>query len=285
MTRNRALAALVLVPLLAVALASCGDDDERLSKPEFTKELNALCKERDKKTEPLLDEQNFFNMKIGQKVWPKAKTVIDDYIDGVSDLEPPEDAEELIDSYLDDADAVAANVDDVIDAANDEDQKVYSQQLNSLFNKFGSIDKEIGAYGAGDCFDEDEQFPESEEPAAGAAVVEIGATEYAFEIPSGIKAGKTAFKLVNKGEELHLLGYGRLKEGATFEQLKQAISSGEEDPGLLEEEGLTGIASPDGSITANTELSAGTYVAYCFLPAPDGEEHLKKGMLASFAVS
>ena len=285
MSSIRRISAFLLVPLLALVLTSCGDDEPRLTKAAFTTKVSALCKERDKKTE-FLDEENIFNMKTGQTVWPKAKTVIVDYIDDVSDLNPPKDFDAKFDDYLDAADAVSENVDDVIDAAEDEEQKAYSQQIGALFEKFGVIDKPLGDYGVKDCYDADEAFPTSQKPAAGATTVEIGAKEYAFDIPTGIKAGKTAFKLVNNGNELHIFGFGRLKEGVTFEQVKAAFENeNEEDPGLTEDDNISGIAVPDGSTTANAELKAGTYVAYCFIPAPDGTPHLAKGMLAEFEVS
>jgi hypothetical protein len=283
--RTRSAIAIAIVALLGSALlSSCGDDEERLSKADFTKQLSALCKTRDKKLE-FLDEGNFFDMKEGEKAWTKAKTEIGEYVDKVNDLTPPEDADAMMDAYKAEADEVLSGLDDAIDSAKDRDQKGYSQAVGSLFETFSTIDQEVDEYGAKDCFDEEDQFPQSEKPDSDATVVDIGAKEYAFDIPSDIKAGKSAIKLSNKGNELHVFGFGRLKEGATFQQVKDAIERGEEDPGLLEDEGSTGLALPDGSTTTNTDLEAGTYVAYCFIPAPDGAPHLAKGMLVQFEVS
>jgi len=283
MRHTRVMAALVLVPLMSVALASCGDDDERLSKPEFTKKMNALCKERDKKTEAL-DEVNFFNLDDGSKAFQEAKPDFEAFLDDVSELDPPKDAEETLDRYLEVGRNAVDDLGNMIAAGEAGEQKRYNQLLFSIFSSTDEVDEALDAYGTSDCYDEDEALPPNEEPAAGANLVEVTGTEYAFEIPK-VRPGKTAFKLVNKGVELHIFGFGRLKEGATFEELRDAIQGGEEDPGLLEDERISGLAPPDGSAVANADLIPGTYVAYCFIPAPDGAPHLAKGMLAQFEVA
>ena len=282
---TRHVVALTVVALLGSAmLSSCGDDDEeRLTKSQFTTKLSALCKNRDKRSK-FIDEDNFFDMKQGEKTWAKGKTVFQDYVDKVNDLNPPEDADAMMDGYKADADALLANVDDVIDTAKDRDEKAYSQALGALFTKISTVDQKIDEYGAKECFDEEDQFPTSQKPAPGATVIDIGAKEYSFTIPSGIKAGKAAFKLTNHGNELHIFGYGKLKEGATFQQVKDAVDRGEE-PDMMTDEGITGLASPDGSTTTNADLEPGSYVAYCFIPAADGTPHLAKGMLEEFTVS
>jgi hypothetical protein len=276
---------LVLLPAFALALASCGDDDEPLTKAQFTREMNALCKERDKKANALLDSGEFFAMEEGAKTWPKVKPIVADFIDRVSELEAPDDAEEVYDRYLEGGDQISTLIDDASDAAADRDQRAYSKALARIFADIDSTDQTMADYGAEQCWDEDEALPQSERPAADATVVEVDATEYAFEFPDGIKSGKTAFRMVNRGDEIHILGFGRLKDGATFEQVKASLERGEDDPGLLEDESITGIAGPDDSATTNAELTAGTYVAYCFLPAPDGESHYLKGMLVPFTVT
>ena len=278
--------AVAIVSLLGVSLlASCGDDEERLSKSDFVKEMNALCKARDDKADPLLDDGGFFAMENGEKTWPKVKPIIDDFIEKVSELEPPEDAADLHDRYREGGDDISSLIDDAAEAAADRDQRAYSVALAGIFSDVDDVDKSISEYGAGECWNEDEALPQSQEPEEGATVVEVGANEYSFEFPDDIKSGKTAFEMVNEGDEIHILGFGKLKEGATFQQVKEAIERGEDDPGLLEDEGITGIAGPDASATTNAELTAGSYVAYCFLPAPDGTPHLAKGMLVEFTVT
>jgi hypothetical protein len=287
MTRTiRRSIALVIVSLLGVTmLTSCGDDEERLSKSEFVKKVNALCKARDKKFE-VLDEANFFDMKEGAKVWAKVQPAGQDYVDAVADLEPPEDADELMDEYSGKIQNVVDHIGDVGDLAEAGVRTDYSQGLADLFSEFSTVDDEIDAYGANDCDDEEDSFPVSEEPAAGATAVDVGAKEYEFDVPDDIEAGKLAIRLTNTGEELHLLAISKLKDGVTFEQLQAAIAANpNDDPGLTEDAGISPVVGPKKPVTFNTELAAGTYVAICFLPTPDGTPHLAKGMMTEFAVS
>lgn len=283
--RVRRVLLLAVVSLLATGVAACGDDEDRLSKAKFTDRLNTLCKERDKEFE-VLDEANFFNMEEGAEVWADLEGVAATYVEGVEELSPPEDAQDLMDGYLEEIDAVVDHIGDVAAAAEDGDQRAYSQGLADLFGEFSLVDKQIDEYGATDCHDDEEAFPVSEEPAEGATEVEIVARDYAFEIPAGIKAGKIAFTLTNKGEEMHIFSVGKLKAGATFDQLKQAIEQNPEgDPNLVEDEFLSPVVGPEKPVTFNVDLAPGTYVALCWIPAPDGESHHTKGMLTEFTVS
>jgi hypothetical protein len=277
----RRVAAFVLVVLVAGLVTSCGDDEERLSKGEFVKEMNALCKDRDKAF-AVLDETNFFDPKEGAKIWADLRPVANDFVDGVAELEPPEDAADLHARYEDSVEDIPALMDDIVEAAEEGELKPYNQGIATLIaDQQGDID--MAEYGASDCYDEDEALPQSQEPAEGATEVEVTATEYEFDIPEGIAPGKVAFTLVNEGNEMHIFGYGRLKEGATFEQLKAEMAKGDE-PELMTDEGLTGLAGPEGRSTVNGEVEAGTYVAYCFIPAPTGESHMNLGMLVPFDV-
>jgi hypothetical protein len=277
--------ALLLVPLLALVLSSCGDDEPRLTKAAFTKKVNALCKARDKKFE-VLDEANFFDMKVGARIWRKVQPAAQTYVDAVTDLEPPEDADELMGKYSADIQRVVDHIGEAGDLAEAGVRADYSQGLADLFAEFSTVDDEIDDYGAEDCDDEEESFPASEEPAVGATEVEIGAKEYVFDVPEGIAAGKLAITLTNTGEELHILAISKLKDGVTFAQLQAAIAANpDEDPELTEDAGISPVVGPKKPVTFNTELAAGDYVAICFLPAPDGTPHVAKGMTTEFTVS
>lgn len=276
----RRAAVVVLVALAASLLAACGDDDEQLSKAEFTKRLDELCKERDEAF-AVTDEENFFDPEVGKKMWADLREPAQEFVDGVTALEAPDDAEFFAD-YRDALEEVPGTVDDIVAAAEDGDLKEYNQAIASIFaDQQGDID--AAQYGAKACYDEDEALPQSQEVADGAEEIEVTAKEYEFDIPEGIAPGKVAFTLVNEGNEMHIFGYGRLKEGATFEQLQAEIQSGEE-PELMTDEGLTGLAGPEGRSTVNGEVQPGTYVAYCFIPAPTGKSHMELGMLVPFEV-
>ena len=275
--------AVALASLLVIGLSSCSSDD-RLSKAELTSKLNSLCVTRDKNTK-FLDNVNVFNLDDGAKAWKKAKPRFQSFVDGIDDLDPPKDAQKVVDGYVTVSQKAVKNLDRQIAAAESGNQKQYNQLLVESITTTEDADRTVADYGAKKCFNENEAFPPEQPPAAGATKIDVSAKEYTFTIPTGIKAGKTAFTMTNNGNEIHVFGYGRLKDGVTFEQLKKAATTSDQDPGLFDDEGVSGLAAPDGTTVVNVDLRPGTYVAYCFISAPDGVEHLKKGMLVPFQVS
>lgn len=95
--------------------------------------------------------------------------------------------------------------------------------------------------------------------------IKVSAREYAFEgLPGEVPAGPFTFTLSNKGKEIHELHLYRLADGAGTAQELQGLPDGD----LLEELESVGITSAnpgdDGSFDA--ELSAGRYLAVCFVP-------------------
>lgn len=271
---------IMVVGLIAGTLTSCGDDKETLSKGDFNEAMNALCKAREDAF-AVTDEANFFDPEVGAGMWADLREPAQEFVDGVAELNAPDDAE-YFDDYRDGVKQIPGVIDDIVAAAEDGELKQYNQKIASIFaNQQGDID--AAEYGAKECFDAENALPQSQEVADGAEEIEVTAKEYEFEIPDGIKPGKVAFTLVNEGNEMHIFGYGRLNEGATFEQLKAEVEAGNE-PDLMTDEGLTGLTGPEGRSTVNGEVQAGTYVAYCFIPTPTGESHMNIGMLAPFEV-
>lgn len=273
-------AVVVLVALAASLLAACGDGDEKLSKAEFNERLNTLCKERDEAF-GALDETNFFDPQEGEEMWADLRAPAEAFADGVADLDAPDDAD-FFDDYADRVADLPDQIDEIVDAAEDGELKPYNEAMADLLVD-QQPDIDATEYGATDCYDAEEALPQTQEVAEGAEEIEVVATEYEFDIPEDIEPGKVAFTVVNEGEEMHIFGFGRLNEGATFEQLRAEIQSGNE-PELMTDEGLTGLTGPGDESTLNGEVQSGTYVAYCFIPAPTGESHMELGMLVPFEV-
>jgi hypothetical protein len=278
----RGAAALALLAITAGTITACGSDTERLSKADFVKQVDALCQAREKKF-ALLDDSNFFNLKEGQKVWTKLRPAVDTFVKGVDDLEPPADADKLMKSYRSTVEDAQGLVGKIISAAKGDDQKAYNQHVSDLINRTTVADKSLDDYGTHECYDEKDALPISQKVAAGATEVDVTAREYRFDIPK-VKAGKVAFTLSNKGKEMHVFGFGRIKDGHTFAEVQAEAQKGGE-PTLMGDDGLTALTGPDRKSTTNAELTKGTYVAYCFIPAPDGTPHLAKGMFVPFEVS
>ena len=115
--------------------------------------------------------------------------------------------------------------------------------------------------------------------------VDVVATDYAFDIPATLEAGRTSFVLTNDGKEAHFLLIVKLAEGVTLDEAMAV-----EDPeGMIEGEWETvGLAAPGGEDeeTITFDLEPGTYGALCFIPGPDGQTpHAFMGMQLEFTVS
>lgn len=127
-----------------------------------------------------------------------------------------------------------------------------------------------------------------EEPEAGAAVVEVVASDYTFALPESIAAGRTSFVMTNDGQEAHFLALARIVEGHTMQEALE-FEGDPEEAGMIEEVegGETGLAAPGGedAEVATVDLAPGTYAAVCFIPGPDGTPHAFMGMAVEFTVS
>jgi hypothetical protein len=124
---------------------------------------------------------------------------------------------------------------------------------------------------------------------SGDADVTIDMAEYSYEVSGDLPAGGT-LHLKNSGEQLHMLGIGKLAPGKTAQDAVQAIESEseEDDAATLTEVSMpSGILGPgqESDVTAPS-FGAGSYVLLCFLPV-EGEDtpHFVKGMVGSLSVT
>lgn len=123
-------------------------------------------------------------------------------------------------------------------------------------------------------------------------VVTIAADDFAFGMPDTIPAGRTTFRLVNRGREPHqavIMGapgkaLAELEAAAVpkgpvpewwraFLQLQPTFPGG---PGV--------VVSGDSSVVV-VDLAPGNYVVVCFVPSPDGKMHAQKGMFRRLVVT
>ncbi|HJS43104.1 MAG TPA: hypothetical protein VJ755_06505, partial [Gemmatimonadales bacterium] len=123
-------------------------------------------------------------------------------------------------------------------------------------------------------------------------VVTITATDFAFGAPDTIPAGLTTLRLLNHGREPHqavLFG----APGKTFEELEAAQTP----QGTMEAwwqaflkleptfPGGPGVVMGGDSSIITAHLEPGNYEIVCFIPSPDGTEHVKKGMFRRLVVT
>lgn len=149
--------------------------------------------------------------------------------------------------------------------------------------------EEIDAWEADNCGLEHEPPVDDElatiDPAA--TRVDVTASEYTFDFPTELSAGRTSFVLTNSGQEAHFMLLSQLAEGHTLEEAL-AFEGDPEEAGLLTGvEFESGLAAPGGDDeeTVTADLPAGSWAMLCFLPGPDGTPHAFSGMAVAFTVT
>jgi plastocyanin len=119
----------------------------------------------------------------------------------------------------------------------------------------------------------------------GATVVDVVATDYAFQLGSdAIAPGRTSLVLTNNGQEAHYIQLFKLAEGATVEQVMASQDGGD---GLIEGSWDSGVAAPGGDDeeALTLDLEPGTYGIACFIGGADGTPHAFMGMTSEFTVA
>lgn len=158
----------------------------------------------------------------------------------------------------------------------------------------GCGDDEPTSGSAGDVSDEAGGGEGSE----ASSTVSIEMVDYGYEVSGSLTSGVQTFETSNTGDEIHMIGFGRLKEGVTIEQAIEKLSAMGEGEGegqdpfaeLFEEEeiGTPGqVLFPGESqkITLEDGLAPGTYALICFIPTEEeGIPHFAKGMINSLEV-
>ena len=122
---------------------------------------------------------------------------------------------------------------------------------------------------------------------AGGTDLTIGASEYAFDVPSEVQAGYVNIRLKNNGQEPHHAQLVRFNDGVTAEQFIGELAGGNEAAlGMISLEGGAGITPPGAtSPAATSNLVAGNYAVMSFVPDAEGVPGFAKGMFTPFTVT
>jgi hypothetical protein len=121
---------------------------------------------------------------------------------------------------------------------------------------------------------------------ARANVVTVTTTDYAFQAPDTIAAGRTTIRLVNKGPDLHHVWLIKLDQGKTLKDLMEATKNHGPLPKWAVDVGGPNTPMPGGETSATLDLEAGKYVMVCVIPAmKDGQPHFMKGMVREVTVA
>ena len=109
--------------------------------------------------------------------------------------------------------------------------------------------------------------------------------DYNFDLDKPLTAGRRTIRIYNKAQQFHEAVLVKLNPGASLDALPQWLSTGMKGPPpAVPMGGVVGIDSGrENYITV--DLVPGEYALYCFLPAPDGKEHVVHGMLKKVIVT
>ena len=112
----------------------------------------------------------------------------------------------------------------------------------------------------------------------------VTARNYAYDMPDTVAAGRTEFRLLNKGTEMHHVSLVRLEGGHTVADFLAALKAGGPPPAWAHDEGGPNTPVPGGTSVAIVDLKPGNYLTVCFIPSNDGVPHVMKGMIRGFTV-
>lgn len=134
--------------------------------------------------------------------------------------------------------------------------------------------------------DRDDAAPEAEGQTDLPAdnVVEVGLTEYAFEMPEEVTGGIVTFEALNTGSQPHEMGFVEIEGDRGVEDLMRALERGA-PPDWTEDLAGIPVVSPGIETSMTRELDEGAYAFLCFLPTPQGDPHAAEGMVKVFQVT
>lgn len=114
--------------------------------------------------------------------------------------------------------------------------------------------------------------------------VTVTARDFAFTAPDTLKAGITAFRLVNEGTALHHVMLIRLDSGKTIADVEAALRNPGPPPRWMVSVGGPNAPAPKAESNATIDLVPGNYAMMCFVDMPGGVPHFAKGMIKAVTV-
>lgn len=256
---------------------------------------DAVCASSDKKLQAAFREElpadGQATPKQMQAVLKRVVPIVEDTVAGLNKLEPPERLEGRFDAALDEAETAISSL-----RKGSRSARAAEAVFSAETDPFARTNEGLESVGVTAC----SQGGGGQEGAAGgedtaggerAAGTSLGstfvATEYQFAGASTLKQGQVTIALSNRGFERHELNIVRLKDGVTAKQVMEAEAAGLDTEDLVADEGVGAVSpvDPGATGTVQVNLVPGTYAYACFLDAPDGQAHVRKGMIGQFQVA
>lgn len=109
--------------------------------------------------------------------------------------------------------------------------------------------------------------------------------DYNFDLDKPLKAGTRTIHIKNTAKQFHEVFIAKLPGNTPVTAMMEWLSGGMKGPPpVIPHGGIVGItAGVDNYLTV--DLEPGEYGLYCFLPAPDGREHVQHGMFKQITVA
>jgi len=120
--------------------------------------------------------------------------------------------------------------------------------------------------------------------AGGPNVVDVIATEYAFQMPDSVPAGPTLFHLTDEGSQLHHVTLVKLEQGKTLADFT-ALPPGPFPDWAVFVGGPNTPMPKGGQDEDVVDLTPGNYAVICVIPDADGKLHMMKGMVKALTVT
>ena len=128
--------------------------------------------------------------------------------------------------------------------------------------------------------------PAAEAPAPPSSTLDVTSHEFSFEVSNPtVRAGLVRMRLTNEGMEPHQVMLARLDDGVSVDDFVAA--SHEDEAGsydLVHFAGGVNAVERGNTGQTWTELKPGTYALICYIPSPDGVQHVHKGMVDEIEV-
>lgn len=149
---KRQMTGFALLAVTAVAAGCGGDDDEGLSKADYVKQGNAICKEfegkvgKDAETAFAgLESENDLTADAAREFFDAALPKFDAAVEELDALEPPKDDEDAVQAMIDAGKSDSKKIED----AKDDDKAITGFVLNESATP--EFDQKVEAYGLAEC--------------------------------------------------------------------------------------------------------------------------------------
>jgi hypothetical protein len=109
--------------------------------------------------------------------------------------------------------------------------------------------------------------------------------DYNFDFDKPLKAGRRTIQIKNTAKQFHEAVIAKLPPNTPVTALMEWLGAGMKGPPpVIPAGGIVGLTQGQENLVT-LDLEPGEYGLYCFLPAPDGKEHVAHGMFKKITVT